>query len=77
MEIVALAVLALAWFYHEEIVNFMQLDRVHRMASRALDRQEAESIKRDVEYYVSQKLTDEQIMAAMTEKERFKKYRDL
>ena len=79
MEIVVLAMLALAWFYSDELISFMQLDRAHRMANRALDRYENESIRDDVEYYASKKnqISDEQIMEAMAEKARLKKFRDL
>ena len=79
MEIIVLAMLALAWFYSDEVIGFMQLDRAHRMANRALDRYENESIRADVEYYSSKKnqLTDEQVTAAMAEKARLKKFRDL
>lgn len=79
MEIIVLAILALAWFYSDEWISFMQLDRAHRMANRALDRHEAASIRDDVEYYSSKKnqLTDEQVMEAMAEKARLKKFRDL
>lgn len=79
MEIIVLAMLALAWFYSDELISFMQLDRAHRMANRALDRYENESIRDDVEYYSSKKnqLTDEQVMEAMAEKARLKKFRDL
>ena len=79
MEIVVLVVIGIAWFYNVELMNFLQLDRAARMANRKLDRLENESIKEDVEYYSSKKnqLTDEQISAAMVEKARLKKFRDL
>lgn len=79
MEIIILAVLALAWFYSDELISFMQLDRAQRMANRKLDRLENESIREDVEYYSSKKnqLTDDQVASAMSEKARLKKFRDL
>ena len=79
MEIIVLVVIGIAWFYNVELMNFLQLDRAARMANRKLDRLENESIKEDVEYYSSKKnqLTDEQISAAMVEKARLKKFRDL
>ena len=79
MEIIVLAMLALAWFYSEELIEFLQLDRAKRMTNRKLDRYENESIKEDVEYYASKKnqLSDEQVQAAMAEKARLKKFRDL
>ena len=79
MEIIGLAILALAWFYNVELMNFLQLDRAARMANRALDRYENESIIEDVEYYSSKKnqLTDAQVASAMAEKARLKKFRDL
>lgn len=79
MEIVVLAMLALAWFYSDELISFMQLDRAHRMANRKLDRLENESIREDVEYYSAKKnqISDEQVMEAMAEKARLKKFRDL
>ena len=75
MEIVVLVMLALIWFYSDEL----QLGRAHRMANRALDRYENESIRDDVEYYASKKnqISDEQVMEAMAEKARLKKFRDL
>ena len=79
MEIIVLVILALAWFYSEELISFMQLDRANRMANRKLDRLENEAIKEDVEYYSTKKnqLSDEQVQAAMAEKARLKKFRDL
>ena len=79
MEMIILAVLALAWFYSDELISFLQLDRANRMANRKLDRLENESIREDVEYYSSKKnqLTDEQVASAMSEKARLKKFRDL
>ena len=79
MEIIALTMLALAWFYSDELISFLQLDRAHRMANRALDRYENESIRNDVEYYSTKRnqISDEQVAAAMAEKARLKKFRDL
>ena len=79
MEIIVLAMLALAWFYSEELIEFLQLDRAKRMTNRKLDRFENESLKEDVEYYSTKKnqLTDEQVASAMAEKARLKKFRDL
>lgn len=79
MEIIILAVLALAWFYSDELISFMQLDRANRMANRKLDRLENESIREDVEYYSAKKnqLSDDQVASAMSEKARLKKFRDL
>lgn len=79
MEIIVLAMLALAWYYSDEVISFLQLDRAHRMANRALDRYENESIRDDVEYYSDKKnqLSAEQVAAAMAEKARLKKFRDL
>ena len=77
MEIIALAMLALAWFYSDELISFLQLDRVHRMANRALDRVENQGIKDDVEYYSKNQISDEKVMEAMKEKARLKKFRDL
>ena len=79
MEMIILAVLALAWFYSDELISFLQLDRASRMANRKLDRLENESIREDVEYYSAKKnqLTDEQVKDAMAEKARLKKFRDL
>ena len=79
MEMIILAVLALAWFYSDELISFLQLDRASRMANRKLDRLENESIREDVEYYSAKKnqLSDDQVASAMTEKARLKKFRDL
>lgn len=79
MEIIVLAILALGWFYSDEVISFLQLDRAHRMANRALDRYENESIREDVEYYSAKKnqISDEQVANAMAEKARLKKFRDL
>lgn len=79
MEIIVLAMLALAWFYSDELISFLQLDRAHRMANRKLDRLENESIREDVEYYSAKKnqLSAEQVAAAIAEKERLKKFRNM
>ena len=79
MEIIILAVLTLAWFYSDEIIGFLQLDRANRMANRKLDRLENESVREDVEYYSNKKnqLSDEQVASAMAEKARLKKFREL
>ena len=79
MEIIILVMIGIAWFYSEEILGFLQLDRAARMANRKLDRLENESIKEDVEYYANKKnqLTDEQVKDAIAEKARLKKFREL
>ena len=79
MEIIVLVSIGIAWFYSEELIGFLQLDRAARMANRKLNRLENEGIKEDVEYYSDKKnqLTDEQVSAAMAEKARLKKFRDL
>ena len=79
MEIIALVAIGIAWFYSDEIIGFLQLDRANRMANRKLDRLENESIREDVEYYSSKKnqLSDDQVASAMAEKARLKKFRDL
>ena len=79
MEIIVLVSIGIAWFYSEELIGFLQLDRAARMANRKLDRLENEGIKEDVEYYSDKnnQLTDEQVSAAMAEKARLKKFRDL
>ena len=78
-ELVILVMIGIAWFYSEELIGFLQLDRAARMANRKLDRLENESIKEDVEYYSAKKnqLTDEQVSAAMAEKARLKEFRYL
>lgn len=78
-ELVILVMIGIAWFYSEELLGFLQLDRAARMANRKLDRLENESIKEDVEYYANKKnqLTDEQVKDAMAEKARLKKFREL
>ena len=79
MEIIVLVMSVLVWFYSDELISFMQLDRAHRMANRKLDRLENESIREDVEYYSAKKnqLSDDQVASAMSEKARLKKFRDL
>ena len=57
--IVALAILALVWFYSEELIGFFQLDRAQRMANRKLDRLEDEQISIDVDYYASKEVPDD------------------
>ena len=41
-ELVILVMIGIAWFYSEELLGFLQLDRAARMANRKLDRLEAE-----------------------------------
>ena len=77
--LVVLVIIGIVWFYSEELLGFLQLDRAARMANRKLDRLENESIREDVEYYSAKKnqLSDEQVKAAMVEKARLKKFREL
>ena len=78
MELIVLAVLALAWFYSEELVGFLQLDRAQRMADRKLDRLENEQVIGDISYYGGKEMpSDEAVKKAAENKARIAKFRSL
>ena len=79
MEILVLAVMAVAWFYSEELISFLQLDRAQRMANRKLDRLENEQVIEDVNYYGSSKEmpSDELVKKAIENKARVAKFRSI
>lgn len=60
MEILMLAGIALAWFYSEELLGFLQLDRANRMANRKLDRLEDEQIVMQTNYYAGKEVPSEE-----------------
>ena len=59
MEIIAVLAIAIAWFYSDELVGFLQLDRANRMANRKLDRLEDEQIVTQTSYYASKEVPDD------------------
>lgn len=77
MEILMLAVIALAWFYSDELVSFLQLDRAHRMANRKLDRLEDEQIVMQTNYYASKEVPDAaKVKAALEGRKRMQELRN-
>ena len=78
MEIIALAGIALAWFYSEELISFLQLDRASRMANRKLDRLEDEQIVDQTNYYASTKVPDDdKVKAALEGRNRMQQLRGM
>ena len=78
MEIIAGLLLVAVWFYSEEVVGFLQLDRANRMADRKLDRLENEQVIGDVQYYSSKEMpSDELVKKAAEQKAKLAKYRSL
>ena len=62
MEILMLVGIALAWFYSEELLGFLQLDRANRMANRKLDRLEDEQIVMQTSYYAGKEVPSEEMV---------------
>ena len=62
MEYMALAGIALAWFYSDELIGFLQLDRAARMADRKLDRLEDEQIVLQTNYYAGKEIPSEELV---------------
>lgn len=78
MEIIVLAGIALAWFYSEELVSFLQLDRAQRMADRKLDRFENEQVISDISYYGGKEMpSDDAVKKAIENKARVAKFRSI
>ena len=78
MEIIAGLAIAIAWFYSDELISFLQLDRAQRMADRKLDRLENEQVIGDVNYYSSKEMpSDELVKKAAEQKAKLAKYRSL
>ena len=76
MEYIVLAGIALAWFYSDELIGFLQLDRAGRMADRKLDRLEDEQIVLQTNYYAGKEIpSDELVKKAMEGKARMAKLR--
>ena len=59
-ELVILVMIGIAWFYSEELLGFLQLDRAARMANRKLDRLEDEQIVMQTNYYASKEVPSEE-----------------
>ena len=71
-------VVAVALFYSDELISFLQLDRAQRMADRKLDRLENEQVIGDVNYYSSKEMpSDELVKKAAEQKAKLAKYRSL
>ena len=78
MEIIVLAGIALAWFYSDELVGFLQLDRANRMANRKLDRLEDEQIVMQTNYYASKEVPDDaKVKAALEGRKRMQQLRSI
>ena len=76
MEYIVLAGIALAWFYSEELIGFLQLDRANRMTSRKLDRLEDEQIVIQTNYYAGKEVpSDELVKKALEGKKRMAQLR--
>ena len=78
MELIILAGIALAWFYSDELVGFLQLDRANRMANRKLDRLEDEQIVMQTNYYASKEVPDDgKVKAALEGRKRMQQLRTM
>ena len=78
MEIIAVLAIAIAWFYSDELVGFLQLDRAHRMANRKLDRLEDEQIVMQTSYYASKEVPDDaKVKAALEGRNRMQQLRSM
>ena len=76
MEYIALAGIAIAWFYSDELIGFLQLDRAGRMADRKLDRLEDEQIVLQTNYYAGKEIpSDESVKKALEGKKRMQQLR--
>lgn len=73
---IIIAVIA-AWFYSDELVSFLQLDRAGRMADRRLDRLEDEQVSIQTAYYSSKDMpSDETVKKAIEGKKRMQTLRN-
>ena len=78
MEIIAVFAIAIAWFYSDELVGFLQLDRANRMANRKLDRLEDEQIVMQTNYYASKEVPDDaKVKAALEGRKRMQQLRSM
>ena len=78
MEIIAVLAIAIAWFYSDELVGFLQLDRAHRMANRKLDRLEDEQIVAQTNYYSGKEVpSDELVKKALEGRKRMQQLRSM
>ena len=78
MEFLMVIAAAAVWFYSDELISFLQLDRAQRMADRKLDRLENEQVIDDVKYYSSKEMpSDELVKKAAEQKAKLAKYRSL
>lgn len=78
MEIIAVLAIAIAWFYSDELVGFLQLDRANRMANRKLDRLEDEQIVMQTSYYASKEVPDDaKVKAALEGRKRMQQLRTM
>ena len=78
MEIIALVCIALAWFYSDELIGMLQLDRAKRMADRRLNRFEDEQVIADISYYGSKEMpSDDAVKKALENKARVAKFRSI
>lgn len=78
MEIIAVLAIAIAWFYSDELIGFLQLDRANRMANRKLDRLEDEQIVMQTSYYASKEVPDDaKVKAALEGRKRMQQLRSM
>ena len=78
MELIILVGVALAWFYSDELISFMQLDRANRMANRKLDRLEDEQIIAQTNYYSGKEVpSDELVKKALEGRKRMQQLRSM
>ena len=76
MEILMLVGIALAWFYSDELIKFLQLDRANRMADRKLDRLEDEQLVIQTSYYAGKEIpSEERVKKALENKKRMAQLR--
>ena len=76
MEYIVLAGIALAWFYSDELIGSLQLDRANRMTNRKLDRLEDEQVVIQTNYYAGKEVpSDELVKKAIQGKKRMAQLR--
>ena len=75
MEIAILAVIVIAVAIYYGL--FGSVETAARMATRKVERLEAEQIKADIDYYKENEINDEDFKGAVSAKEQFKSFRDL
>ena len=78
MEFLMVIAAAAVWFYSDELIGFLQLDRAARMTDRKLDRLEDEQIVLQTNYYSGQEIpSDELVKKALEGKKRMAQLRSM